>query len=451
MAVSVHDSHLWGGLYGDAEVGRLFSDAAEIRAMLVFEGALAQAQGALGLIPAAAAAEIDRVALEAVIDPAQLAAGTAAAGIPVPALVEAFRKALPDPAAGAWVHWGATTQDAMDTGLVLRLRRVLEIFDARLAALIGSLAAQAALHRDTVMAARTRHQNATPTTLGARIAVWGMPLIRHRARLAELRPRLLVVSLGGASGTLAAMDGKGKAVAAALARNLDLGTPEVPWHAARDGIAELGGWAALVTGSLGKIGLDLLQMGQSDIAELRAGAAGGSSTMPHKQNPVGAETLVQLAIANAHAAGALQQAMLHAQERDAVAWGQEWLTLPQMLSATGRALVVAQELADTLEPDPVAMARPFAAHQGTMFAEACSFALAAHMPRPKAQALVKRACAVALAEQRPLGEVLAELTEAPLDWKRLFDPLAQAGEAPAFADAFATAGRKNIAADNFTS
>lgn len=441
MAVSPFDSALWGRLYNDEEVGRLFTDSAELRGMLVFEGALAKAQAKVGLIPEDAAREINRVALEAAIDPAALAAGTATAGVPVPALVEAFRKACPDRQAAAWIHYGATTQDAMDTGLVLRLRKVTEILDARLARLVRTLGEQAALHRETPMAARTRHQNATPTTLGARIAAWGMPLIRHRERLAELRPRLLQVSLGGASGTLSAMQGKGRAVAEELGRGLGLAAPEVPWHATRDAVVELGSWAALVTGSTGKMGRDLLEQGATDVAELRAGTAGGSSTMPHKRNPVGAEMLVQLALSNAHAAGALQQAMIHAQERDGTAWGQEWLTLPQMLCATARALAIGQELAETLEADRAAMARPFAAHQGTMFAEACSFALAAHMPRPEAQALVKEACGTALAEGRPLPEVLAERTDAPLDWERLFDPLAQAGEAPAFADAFAAAAK----------
>lgn len=439
MAVSPFDSQLWSGLYADHDLARLFTDSAEIRAMLVFEGALAEVQADLGMIPADAAKAIQRGALEVAIDPASLKDGTAKAGVPVPELVERFRKELPDPAVGRWVHWGATTQDAMDTGLVLRLRRVMEIYDARLKALIGRLGEQAQAHRATVMAARTRHQTATPTTLGAKIAVWGMPLIRHRERLAELRPRVLVVSSAGASGTMAAMQGRGQEVAEGLGRALDLGVPGVPWHAARDGIVELAMWAALVSGSLGKMGADMLALMQSEVAEIRAGVAGGSSTMPHKRNPIGPEVLVQMAIANAHAAGTVQQAMIHAQERDSTHWALEWLALPGLLVATGAALLQAQALADTLEADPEAMLRPLNAHQGTMFAEAASFALAAHMPRPAAQALVKDACRDALAEARPLRALLTERTDAPVDWDRAFDPLAQAGDAPAIADRFAAA------------
>ncbi|NNU79596.1 3-carboxy-cis,cis-muconate cycloisomerase [Halovulum dunhuangense] len=441
MAVSPFDSPLWSGLYADPELGRLFGDSAEIRAMLMVEGALARVQGDLGLIPQDAAKAIQRGALEVAIDPAALSAGTARAGVPVGALVEAFRKALPDPSVGAWVHWGTTTQDIMDTALVLRLRRVLEIMDARLVTLIAHLADRAEEHRNTPMAARTRHQNATPTTLGAKIAAWGMPLIRHRARLAELRPRLLVVSLGGASGTLSAMQGQGQAVAEGLARALDLGAPEIPWHSTRDGITELAGWAALVTGSLGKMGADLLELGATDLAEVSAGAGGGSSTMPHKRNPVGAETLVQLATANAHAVGAMHSAMLHAQERDGAAWGLEWLTLPQMLCAAGRALSVGADLAATMQADVAAMRRAFDGHQGVMFAESCTFALSAHMPRTDAAALVMAACATALRDNRPLRAVLCDMTDAPVDWAHAFDPLAQAGEAPAFADRFVRAAR----------
>lgn len=437
MAVSVFDSAIWSGLYADEELTRLFGDSAELRAMLLFEGALAQVQGDLGMIPAEAAQTIHRASLEVQLDPAALRAGTARAGVPVPALVDAFRKAIGDDAAAAWVHWGATSQDVMDTALVLRLRRVLEIWDVRLAALLGVLGELAGEHAETPMPARTRHQNATPTTLGARIAVWGMPLIRHRERLAELRPRLLVVSLGGASGTLSAMEGRGAEVAEGLGAALNLGVPDIPWHASRDAIAELAGLAALISGSLGKLGLDLLLLMQSDLAELRAGAGGGSSTMPHKRNPVGAEMLVQLASANAHAVGALHQAMLHAHERDAAAWGLEWLRLPEMLVTTGRALTGATDLAQTLEPDTAAMRTHLQAHQGVMFAEACSFALAAHMPRPEAQALVKQACADALTQARHLRDVLAERCEAPIDWDRVFDPAAQAGEAPRHARAFA--------------
>ncbi|MEX2520834.1 MAG: adenylosuccinate lyase family protein [Paracoccaceae bacterium] len=432
MAVTPFDSAIWRGLYGDAELQALFTDSAEIRAMLLVEGALARVQARRGMIPEDAAAAISRGAETALLDPAALGPGTAMAGVSVPGLVEAFRAALP-PAAGAHVHHGATSQDILDTGLVLRLRRALDLIDGRLAALVATLGDKASAEADTPMAARTRSQIATPTTLGAKIAVWRAPLARSRDRLAELRPRLLRVSLAGASGTLAAMGPHGPGVAADLAVELGLAHDPVPWHAARDAVAELGGALTLITGALGKFGLDLMLLMQSEVAEVAAGVGGSSSTMPQKANPVGPEALVALARANSGIVGRLYEAQLHAQEREGAAWALEWLTLPQMVIAAGAALRHAQVLAETLEARPEAMARTMAETRGLLTAEAATFALAAHMPRPEAQALVKKACARALAERRRLAEVLAETTDAPVDWKAVLAPEAYLGAAPQIA------------------
>ncbi|HEU0223159.1 MAG TPA: 3-carboxy-cis,cis-muconate cycloisomerase [Paracoccaceae bacterium] len=436
MTASPFDSAIYGGLLGDAEIGSHFSDAAEIRAMLRVEGALAKVQGALGIIPAESADAIARAAETVAIDPAHLAKGTASDGMAVPALVEAFRAAIGAPGHARFVHWGATSQDIVDTGLLLRLRPVLAILDGRLGQIIASLGQKAEAHRQTVLAARTRSQMATPTTLGAKIAVWAAPLLRHRERLAELRPRLLVVSLAGASGTLAAMEGRGIATMEALAAELGLGAPDVPWHAARDGIAELAGLLALITGSLGKIGQDLILLSQSEIREVRAGEGGGSSTMPHKSNPVRAEMLVALARLASRLSGAVQEGLIHAQEREGAALALEWLALPQLCLAAGAATGHALALAETISADPARMGANIAATQDLMLAEAASFALASHMPRPQAQALVKAACQRAVAEDRPLRAVLPEMTDAPLDWDRVFDPAAYTGEAAAFVDRF---------------
>lgn len=435
MAVTPFDSAIWRGLHGDAELAALFTDSAEIRAMLLFEGALARVQGRIGLIPETAAAAISRASETVMIDPAALAAGTAGAGVSAPTLVEAFRQAMEAPEHAAHVHHGATSQDVVDTGLVLRLRRAIDIIDERLAGLAATLDERARAEAETVMAARTRGQIATPTTLGAKIAVWRAPLPRCRDRLAALRPRLLRVSLAGASGTGAAMGPRAGEVAAALADELGLAHDPVPWHAARDCVAELGGVLTLVTGALGKMGLDLIQLMQTEVAEVAAGARGGSSTMPQKANPVGAETLVALARANAGIVGRLYDAQLHAQERDGAAWALEWLTLPQIIIATGAALAHAERLAGTLDARPKAMRRTIDATGGLMLAEAATFALAAHMPRPEAQALVKAACAEALASGAPLGDVLAAKTDAPVNWPEVLDPAAYIGAAPAIARA----------------
>lgn len=428
MAVTPFDSAIHRELFSDAEIAALFSDSAEVRAMLLVEGALARVQGRLGAIPETAAAAISRASETVLIDPAALASGTAAAGVPVPALIEAFRKAMEAPEHAAWVHWGATSQDIVDTGLILRLRRVTQILSERLERLDAALAAKAGDYADTAMAARTRGQIATPTTLGARIAVWRAPIARCRARLEELKPRLLRVSLAGAAGNLAAMGERGPEIAAALAGELKLAHDPTPWHAARDNVAEFAGFCALVTGALGKIGRDTALLLQSEVREISAGAGGGSSTMPHKANPVRSEALTALARANAGAVGRMFEAMLHEQERDGAAWALEQLTLPQIVVATGAALTHALALVDSLEARPEAMAATMAGTRGLMLAEAATFALAAHMPRPEAQALVKAACARA-ASGGTLREALEAMTDAPVDWHRVFDPANHIGAA----------------------
>jgi 3-carboxy-cis,cis-muconate cycloisomerase len=433
--ISPFDGPVMAGLYGDPEIAALFAGTAEVRAMLLVEGALARVQGELGIVPEVSARAIDRAAGEVAIDPATLADAMAGAGVPVAALVAAFRRELAPEHAG-WVHWGATSQDILDTALALRLRRVLEILDERLDRLVAALAAQAETHRQTVIAARTRARPATPTTLGAKIAVWTMPLIRHRQRLAELRPRALRVSLGGASGTNAALQGSGAEVMRALAAALALEPSEVPWHAARDGIAELGGWLALVTDSLGKFGQDLVLLART--GEVTAGAGGASSTMPHKANPVHAEALVTLARLNASALGGLHQAMPHAEERDGAALALEWFELPAMCAAAGAATRLALPLAEGLTAHPDRIAATFAADRGLMLAEAAVFALAARMPRPQAQALVAEAVQAVRAGPGTLADALAERAPGE-DWPRLLDPARQTGDAAALVDALRAA------------
>ena len=294
MPASAQDSAIHGALFGDAELARLFSDSAELRAMLLVEGALARAQGALGLIPETAAAFIDRAAREVLVDPSALAGPAAQNGVPVPGFVAAARAAMQAPEHAAWLHYGATSQDIMDTALVLRLRQALAIIDDRLAGLIRALGRLAGDHADLPMMARTYGQDAVPTSFGATVATWGTPLIRHRDRLAELRPRLLVVSLSGAAGTLSAMGPRGPQVRAGLAEALGLSDPGESWHAARDRMAELAGWCAGLSGSLVKLGDDVIAMAATARGEIGLGATGGSSTMPQKRNPVGPSALVAL-------------------------------------------------------------------------------------------------------------------------------------------------------------
>uniref|UniRef100_UPI001CD6FBE2 lyase family protein n=1 Tax=Xinfangfangia pollutisoli TaxID=2865960 RepID=UPI001CD6FBE2 len=369
MPASPADSALYRGLFSDDETAALFSDSAEIRAMLLVEGALARVQGRLGLIPETAAAFIDRAAREVQIDPAGLAAGAAADGVPVPALVAAFRKAMAAPEHAQYLHWGATSQDIVETAQNLRLRRLVEIWDGRLLALAQALGRLAQEHADLPMAARTYGQAATPTSFGAVVAGWGHPILRHRARLAALAPDLALVSLGGAAGTLSAMGPEGPAVRAGLAQALGLGDPGHSWHAERDRIGAFGAWMAGLCASLGKMAEDLILMAQSGIGEITIAGAGGSSTMPQKQNPVGPSVLVALSRQVTALAAALTGAGLHRQQRDGAAWFVEWLTLPQLCISTGRALALAVQLAGRIAPVPAAMARNLDDGSGLIHAE----------------------------------------------------------------------------------
>ncbi|MFN3645449.1 MAG: lyase family protein [Gemmobacter sp.] len=444
MPAAPADSALYRDLFGDAETAALFTDSAEVRAMLIVEGALARVQGDLGIIPAEAAAFLHRASLEVQIDPAALAAETARNGVPVPALVAAFRKGAEAPEMTRWLHWGATSQDIMDTALALRLKRLVALWDVRLGALAAALGQMAADHAETPMAARTYGQAAVPTSFGALVAGWGRPVMRHRARLAALAPDLLRVSLSGAAGTSAALGPQAAAVRAGLAQALGLADPGASWHAERDGIGAFAAWMAGLTATLGKMGQDLILLSQTGIAEVAMAGAGGSSTMPQKQNPVGPSVLVALARQSAALAEVVQGAGVHGLQRDGAAWFAEWLTLPQLVHSTGRALVLAADLAARVRPDPAAMARGLAEGQGTLMAEALTFALAGQLPRPEAAARVAALCREALASATPLADLAAR--DFPgTDWAaRLAGPGAL-GDAPAEARAFAAAALSSAA------
>lgn len=425
---------LLGDLLGDRETEALLTPEAEMRAMLRVEAALARVEARLGLVPEAAAAAIARAAEGPLPDAAAVRAAAARDGIAVPGLVAAFRPCAGP--GGPWVHWGATSQDVQDTALVLRLRDVLGLLDARLAATVAALAGAAARWRDLPMAGRTRSQIAAPTTFGLRCALWADPLLRARTRLRELRPRLLAVSLFGAAGTLAALEGRGLAVMEGLAAELGLAAPALPWHSTRDRIAEAGAWLALVTGALGRIGADLVLLARSEIGELRAGEAGGSSTLPQKANPVGAESLVALARETPGLAATLFGALVHAEERDGAALLAEARALPALAVAAGAATRIGRDLAASLAPDPARMAATLAATGDLVMAEAAAFALARHMPRPEAQALVKTAASRALALGQRLRDVLPGMTAAPVDWAGALDPARGTGAAGALVDRF---------------
>ena len=432
MPASLAASGLYGQLFNDPDTAALFTDSAELRAMMLVEGSLAKVQGDLGLIPAAAAAFLHRASFELQIDPDGLAAESAINGVPVPALVTAFRKAAQAPAHTDWLHWGATSQDIMDTGLALRLKRLLSLWDDRLIALTKALGQLAETHADLPMAGRTFGQSATPTSFGAVVASWGNPLRRHRTRLDAMTAGLCQVSLSGAAGTMSAMGDQGPQIRAGLADALGLTDPGQSWHSERDSIAAFAAWMAGLTASLGKIGEDLILLTQSGIGEVSISGAGGSSTMPQKQNPVGPSVLVALARQSIGLSATLQGAALHRQQRDGAAWFTEWLTLPQLCISTGRALSLALDLIPRITPNPASMAAGLAADGGLIRAEALTFALTTRMPRPEAAAAVKALAARVRAGQ---GDLI-RLAQAA--WPDLTVPDGL-GNAPAEARAFAAA------------
>ncbi|HVZ15469.1 MAG TPA: 3-carboxy-cis,cis-muconate cycloisomerase [Bauldia sp.] len=342
MSVSPFDDPLLAALLGDEESARLFTPETEIGEFNVFEAALARAEAAEGVIPSAAADAIVAAAADLTPDMASLRAAVARDGVVVPEYVRQLRQMLPA-AHSEWLHFGTTSQDLIDTALVRRLVPIVMTFDARLT---GTLAALDGLDRrfsGNKIMGRTRMQDALPITVADRLRSWREPLVRHRTRLAELKPRLLVLQFGGAVGTRDKLGGKGEAVAGRLADALGL-APAAPWHSQRDNLAEFTAWLALVSGSLGKIGADIVLMAQNTVGEVMLADAGSSSAMPHKANPVRAELLVALAHFTAALSSAMATALVHEQERSGAAWTLEWLTLPQMVMATGAALNTASAL-----------------------------------------------------------------------------------------------------------
>ncbi len=415
MTLSLLQSPLYGALFGDAELVELTSDAVFVARMVRFERALAEVQGRLGVIPSEAGVALGQALRETVISPEQLSDGVASSGVPVPALVAALREKVGSDM-GHWLHWGATSQDVIDTAQVLGLAAALDVLEQRLGRLIDRLQEQSATHAETLMAGRTRGQIATPITFGLRIAQWAAPMIALEQRLAEVRRQALRVQIGGASGSNSAVAPHGAAIAAGLADALGL-ADATPWHTNRLGLHAAADWLLNLSTCLGKMAGDLILMMRSEIGEARAGPVGGSSTMPQKENPVGSETVRVLGVLMGAAHGGLAVSAGQADERDGTLWPVEWTLLPQMLVMAGAGLRHAKGLADTLEADAGRMRAVLDSHPGAM-AEQASFALAAHMSRAEAQDLVKQALATGL----PMAEALEEVSPVALDWAAVLDP-----------------------------
>jgi 3-carboxy-cis,cis-muconate cycloisomerase len=441
MSVHPADSEIYGALWGTAEMRALFSDATELQLMLDVESALARAEAKLGLVPQQVAEAITKAARVENLRIERIAEGTRETGVPVPALVSELGRAAGEEAA-RYIHLGATTQDILDTALVLQMRRALDYLRRDLVALAHTLVNRASEYRDTPMAGRTHLQHAVPITFGLKCAVWASPLAAHVERLDQAARRGQVVQFGGAAGTLAALGASGVAVAEALAPELGLGVPDLPWHVARGPVAEIVALLGLVCGSLSKFALDVSLLMQTEVAEVfepHAPGRGGSSTMPQKRNPVAAEYIIAAA-RGVHALVPLMlTAMTQDHERATGPWQSEALALKQCFVLCAGAMAHALAIAGGMTVDTARMRRNLELGGGLIMAEAVSTGLAPVMGRAAAHHALQRVSDRAIAEGKTLAqalrddaEVRAHLSDEQID--RLTDPAAYLGSAGAFVD-----------------
>ena len=437
---TVIDSILFRDAFGTAAMREVFSDRALIDRYVEVEVALAQAEARVGVIPKEAAAEIATRADASKFDLDKLREETDLVGYPILPVVHQLAKQCGE--AGRYVHWGATTQDIMDTAVVLQMRAALDLIGADIAALRGILAGLAQKHRDTAMAGRTHLQQALPITFGYKAAIWLAMFDRHAARLAELKPRLLVGEFAGAAGTLASLGDKGFAVQEALCAELKLGVPVSTWHVARDGFAEAINFLALLTGSLGKIALDIMIMASTEFAEVYepfVKGRGASSTMPQKRNPISSELMLAASKAVRQHAGLMLDAMVQDFERATGPWHAEWIAIPESFVLTAGALHQAKFALGGLIVDDKRMAQNLGMSNGLIVAEAVMMQMAPFIGRQQAHDVVYAACRVVNERGGTLAAVLAadpevtkHLDKAAIT--RMTDPANYSGLAPQMVD-----------------
>ncbi|MGQ0675941.1 MAG: class-II fumarase/aspartase family protein, partial [Rhodospirillales bacterium] len=408
MATNPADGTVLGTLYGSDAMRAVFAERQWLQYMLDVEVALARAQARLGIVPDSAARAIAAAARANKFDLKELAAGTRVTGYPVVALIRGLARAA-GPRAGGYVHWGATTQDIMDTALVLQIRAGLAIIERGVARVGRALTARAVKHRRDVMAGRTHLQHALPVTFGYKCAVWAAPLIADAERLKALRVRVLNVQFAGAAGTLASLGKDGRAVTEGLARELALAVPDAPWHVARGALAETAAVLGIVSGNLAKFAADIALLMQTEVGEIfepHTPGRGGSSTMPQKRNPIASE-YVLAAARGVHALAPLMLgAMAQDHERGTGPWQAEALALPQIFVLTGGALEHAAAIAEGMTVDIARMRRNLDLTHGLIMAEAVMMALAPRIGRDAAHDAVEHACARALDQGVTLAEAL---------------------------------------------
>ncbi|MBX8513105.1 3-carboxy-cis,cis-muconate cycloisomerase [Pseudomonas cichorii] len=432
-------NQLFDAYFTQPQMREVFCDVGRVQGMLDFEAALARAQARVGLIPGEVVADINESCRAELFDFDALAIAIGNAGNSAIPLVKALGKQIAqrNPEAERYVHMGATSQDVMDTGLILQVRRAIELLERDLQELADALVVQAQRHAQTPLAGRTWLQQATPVTLGMKIAGWLGAVTRHRQRLDEIRPRLLCLQFGGASGSLAALGDQAFAVAEVLAGELQLSVPDQPWHTQRDRLVEFASLLGMIAGSLGKMGRDISLLMQTEVGEVFEPAAagkGGSSTMPHKRNPVGAAVMIGAATRAPGLVATLFAAMPQEHERSLGLWHAEWETLPELCCLVSGSLQQALQVVPGLEVDESRMLVNLDSTRGLVLAEAVSIELSRHIGRDAAHHLVEQNCRRAVQQGAHLRQVLgedpqvtAQLSSQELD--RLLDPAHYLGQA----------------------
>ena len=404
---------LYDALFRYVGLDSVFSDRSTLQRMLDFEGALARAEAVVGVIPVGSANIISSRCRVGDFDAGELARHAAHAGnIAIP-LIKKLTESVASESrdAARFVHWGATSQDVIDTAAVLQIREAFELISRDLDGLIATLASLAERHKSAPIAARTWMQQALPTSFGFIVAGWLDALLRHRQRLGDIRPRVLALQFGGAVGTLAALGQRGPDVAKALAKELQLSHPSLSWHTHRDRLAEVACFCALLEGTLGKIARDISLHAQTEVAELHEPVEegrGGSSTLPHKRNPITCAVVLCAAQRVPGLLGTVLSSMPQEQQRGLGGWHAEWETLPEIIKLTGGSLHHLANMVPGLVVDVDQMRRNLEITNGSIFAEAVSMALADRMGKMPAHLLVEAAAKKSLAEHRHLKNVLLD-------------------------------------------
>jgi 3-carboxy-cis,cis-muconate cycloisomerase len=441
MPASIVDSNIFGNLFSDARMREIWGDENRTAKYLEIEKALAKVQGALGIIPTHAAEEIQKHCDVSKIDWAKLKAKTEQIGYPIIPVINQIVAACKDDL-GEFAHWGATTQDITDTATVLQIRESLEWIDAELAKLSASLVALSKKYRDTPIIGRSNLQQAIPVTFGYKMATILAGIERHRERLAQLKPRVLVGEFGGACGTLASIEKGAMETQAGLMKELGLGQPLIAWHTVRDNVAEVGAFCGLVGGSLGKIAMDVKLLMQTEVAEVFepfAVGRGSSSTMPQKRNPISCLYIhANISVVRQHAA-ALMDAMVADHERSTGPWEIEWVVLPEMFCLIAGALKQTNFIMAGLEVDEAQMRKNVDITNGLVMSEAVMMGLGRALGRERAHDLVYDLCRDAVKSKRPLLEHLVENKEISQHATRaqlqaMLDPANYLGEAGVMVD-----------------